>query len=435
MSIIKKAHSLLLQARTETNPQKALLLKKASADYYSQIIAFSYIYGIVTGESNPNEILRYSQSGNLNDQVAKLIKEKQLLNGFENRLAKKLATEFFNTSNLATLNFHNKMLKSFSIALRSKEKAEDAIHNILTGLNPVTGREYSRVEEKNQFAYAGLKNEIVRNLFLATVEELNGNPNALIQSASDDIASGIFYTITLIETRLKHNRSNPIVQRSDSMEDIQQIRQTNRSVDEVLPPMYENFDALLITKDTINQLIELLQQGYGWKTKKSRTQRIAIAFFLFCMEVSFRKNQLQQLVIDEEEQELLNEIAISPANFMELSGLNRLQLQSVYKKLGKKLGKSSSDFLEELELIYADINPMDQLNAPAGDRAFQASWTEFLDEIGQDITAFKNGLDLPVLPGAENEIENASLIFKQGSKKKASLKNRVASLLRRYYQI
>lgn len=446
MSLIKKAHSLLLQARTETNPQKAILLKKASADYYSQIIAFSYIYGIVTGESNPQEIFRLmQQKGSLNDQVIKLIKQTQILSGLENRIAKRLSTEFFDTINLANTNFHNKMLKTFSIALKSREKAEDAIHNVLTGLNPVTGREYTRVEEKNQFAYAGQNNESLRSLFLVTVEELNTNPNALIQSASDDIARGIYYTIGLIETRLKYNKGNSIVQRTEFLEDIQNRRnqQTNieRSVEDSLPSTTEeNFEnpEFILSQETINQLIDLFQKGYGWKKKKSAVARKVIAFYLFGITISFEKNDLQQFVSDEEEQELLDNLSIDPDNLMSSFGVENMsrKIESVHKKLIEKLNSSTSDFLEELEILYKDINPFpDALTESAGLQAWDTGWTNFLKEIGQDILALKNDMVLPNNPNAENEIERASHIFKLGSKKKASLKNRVASLLRRYYQI
>lgn len=442
MSLIKKAHSLLLQARTETNPQKAILLKKASADYYSQIITFGYIYGIVTGESNPNELYRFmQQAGSLTEQVVKLIKEKQLLTDFETRLAKRLATEFFNTSNLATMNFHNKMLKSFSIALKSKVKAEDAIHNILAGLNPVTGREYRRVEEKNQFAYAGQSNETVRNLFLVTVEELNGNPNALIQSASDDIARGIYSTISLIETRLKYGKG----ERTEFLEDIQNRRnqQTNieRSVEDSLPSTTEeNFEnpVFTLSQETINQLIDLFQKGYGWKKKKSAVARKVIAFYLFGITISFEKNDLQQFVSDEEEQELLDNLSIDPDNLMSSFGVENMsrKIESVHSMLIEKLNSSTSDFLDELEILYKEINPFpDALTETAGLQAWDKGWTNFLKEIGQDILALKNDMKLPNNPDAENEIERASFIFKLGSKKKASLKNRVASLLRRYYQI
>jgi hypothetical protein len=93
-----------------------------------------------------------------------------------------------------------------------------------------------------------------------------------------------------------------------------------------------------------------------------------------------------------------------------------------------------TDFLDELTYIYNDVNPFDPISKTTGQKAFGTGWKTFLQEIGQDLKASETGNPL-LIPSAESAIENTSHIFKQGSQKKASLKSRVASLLRRYNQI
>jgi len=451
MSLIKKAHSLLLQARAESNPRKAMLLRKASVSTYNEMIAFSFIYGVVTGESDyANTTKSMNEGGNdFAQKVAYLIQKthglpmERTISGTRTDIAYRLAIEFFGADKLGKLNFYNAMLKGFQFALRSQDKAEDAIHNVLTGRNPVTDSEYTRAEERNQFAYAGKNHSNLGSTFLSSLASLTEDKNAPIINKFGDCKASILSTIGLLKERLKYYSGGSHGIPVDYAEDIRRKRNQNsgieRSVEDYLPSTVEDQEVGLLSvlsESAINTMIQLFQKGYGWKAENSQADRKALAFYFFVMKVYFEANELNDIVEFEDERELLESIALSPAHITS-SGVAAIgrELYLKQKAVIKMVKERASEFLEELTYIYEDINPLDSITESAGDRSFTTAWTIFLSEIGKDIQALKAGLPLPINPSAEATLESASHIFKQGSKKKASLKSRVASLLRRYNQI
>jgi hypothetical protein len=459
MSLIKKAHSLLLQSRAETNPRKASILRKASIDTYNEMIAFSFIYGVVTGDSDYASTTSKMNLGNdFTQTVADLIRthhnlptERSLSTRGRNDIAHRLATEFFDTKKLSEQNFYNVMLKGFSFSLKSRDLAEDAIHNVLSGRNPVTDSEYTRAEERNQFAFAGKKHSTLKSAFLSTLASLTVDRNAPIESHFGLTKASILTTIGLLKERLKNYSGGSHGLNVSQIEDIQQRRNQqsdmDRSVEDYLPPSEDmpSEDLFSVfTESSIDKLIELFQKGYGWKYENSKTNRRAIAFFFLCMKVNFEASIFNELVeLDkerdgEEDQEvLLNKMALTPKHINDVGVvIIGNEIFKIQNEIIQMVNKKDTEFLDELKLLYEEINPLDEITQSAGLRAFQTAWTTFLGEIGQDIMALKKDLPLPINPSAKSTLESASLIFKQGSqKRKASLKARLASLLRRYNQI
>ena len=451
MSLIKKAHNLLTQSRLESSPRKAYMLRKASAETYNEIIVFSFIYGVVTGNSDYASAVSGMDKGtSFVESVAIIIKEthnlpeRSLRNGKQFDIGYRLANEFFNATKLGSLNFYNTMLKGFAYSLKSADRAEDAIHNVLSGRNPVTDSEYTRAEERNQFAYAGKNNSTLRNAFLNALASLREDPSSPIEKMFNLTKASILTTIGLLKERLKSYSGGRHGLPVDFMEDIQQQRNQQsgieRSVEDYLPSGGDKETELFfsaLSESAVNELIILFQKGYGWKNKNSQSDRRAIAFYLFSMKVFFEENELKNIVSFEDEKEILQQIALYPTQIMG-SGVAEIgrQLYKNQKDLLKMNSERDSDFMEELQNIYEEVNPKDLFAQSSGDRSFQTTWTDFLKEIGEDLIALKEGLPLPNNPSAKPDLESASHIFRYATqKRKASLKARVASLLRRYNQI
>lgn len=167
MSLLKKAHSLLLQARTESNPRKATMLRKASAETYNQMIAFAFIYGVITQNDDIDTVTQAMATGgeNFENGIMKLISKTQSISFKSLSISRRLATEFFNASQLGNQKFYEKMIKEFTYTLKSVDRAEDAVHNILAGFNPVTDSAYQKVDAKNAFAHAGKEHSVLPTLF------------------------------------------------------------------------------------------------------------------------------------------------------------------------------------------------------------------------------------------------------------------------------
>jgi len=428
MSLIKKAYSFRVQARTENNPQKAMMLRKASADLYNQMVIYAFVYGVVTQDDNLSSVYaKMSGSGTLLEKIRKLI----VSEGVSMRIANIIATEFFEIEKLSENNYYAKMMRDFTSAFKSKSKAEDAIQNIFAGVNPMTEKDY-REEAKNPFAHAGKEHANLPTLFKNAVELLEKKPNAVIESEYKSCISSIMKTLGLLEFRLKYSettRTKPV--------SITKDEGTSTSIDTMVDkgPTPEAYSLKILTEGTVQQFTKLFQKGYGWKSIRSpQAQRRAISHILFCMHVHYERADLETLISNNEEMTLLNQLDLSPEKVVSLGTVqSRETLYSSLNNLVTMTKSLSTDFLDELNAIYSDINEDDDITVTVSKSAFVSGWKNFLSEIGNDIKALGADTELSI-PSASSLIEDIGTVLKQGSKKKAStLKNRVASLLRRYY--
>jgi len=447
--MFKKAHDLLLQAREERNLRKATLLRKASADTYNEMIAFSFIFGVINQDDNfTNSTMAMKAEGDLVKMVTNLIADKYNLKGIKSKIiAKRYAIEFFNVEELAQQKFYEKMIKDFTFVFKAVDKAEDAVQNMLSGLNPVTESEFIRKEAFNPFAHAGKEH---RNLNIVLSSSISNNVYPIPNKYQDCIAS-ILSTIAIYTQRLKYNRSSiaPIPMSTF-------VNEEGKEISGVLPSEVQTpevFAVTTINANTVEKLIDLFNKGYGWiHIRSPKAQRRAIAHILFCMSIHYEYANLQSLVSNPAEQELLDLLDYNPQDFLVDGRVERDdKLYTSLKKLiqyispnqpqnntpTKKLRKApidpvitpliSSPFIDELIYIYNDISKVhsDPITQSAGQKAFDTGWVSFLERIGFDIKRLVNDKKLSI-PSAKAQIENFKSIFRQGS-----LKQRLARLIRR----
>ena len=445
MSLIKKAHSLLLQARNETNPRKAMLLKKASATTYNEMIAFAYIYGVITQDDDIDNVTQAMATGgdNFENGIIKLISKTQGISFRNISVARKLATEFFNASQLGNQRYYEKMIKDFTYTLKSVDKAEDAVHNILAGFNPVTQTAYQKVEAKNAFAHAGKEHSVLPALFQKTVEELKVNSLTSIPNKYQDCVNSILSTITLYNNRLKFNSRGKGLTQTESFsaltknDDETSTPFENKIKDKDLNP--EQIAGSMITENTLDRLIELFKLGYGWKSIRTPAkQRRAISHILFSMKLAY--SNLSSLISSKDDMKLYSQLAYPAQKLFEDGRVIRdTKLADGLENLSIAVNQADaldefSEFIVAVINLYESINPTDDITESVGEKAWDKAFSSFFQEIGQDIEAISSETPL-LIPSAHSLIDNIAPIFKQGSQKKASLKSRVASLLRRYNQI
>lgn len=446
MSLLKKAHSLLLQARTESNPRKATMLRKASAETYNQMIAFAFIYGVITQNDDIDTVTQAMATGgeNFENGIMKLISKTQSISFKSLSISRRLATEFFNASQLGNQKFYEKMIKEFTYTLKSVDRAEDAVHNILAGFNPVTDSAYQKVDAKNAFAHAGKEHSVLPTLFQNTTAELKVNSLANVPNKYQDCVNSILSTITIYNNRLKYNSRGKGLTRTDTFstfntnDDEDATPFENKLRDQNKNP--EQFLSSMINETTLDRLIDLFHLGYGWKSVRTPvTQRKAISHILFCMKLA--SSNIFSLANTQQEKELYLQLAYPATKLFEDGRVVRdLKLATGLENLVIAINQADaldqiSEFLYAIVNLYEEINTIDDITVSVGEKAWDKAFTAFFQEIGQDIEAQNNETAL-LIPSAENLIENVKHIFKQGSqKRKASLKARVASLLRRYNQI
>ncbi len=430
MSLIKKAHSLLLLARAENNPKKALILRKASYDFYNEMIIVAFIYGVVTQKDGFAEVaLSLSGTGTLTEKVAKIIAQSE---GLSKPTAIRLAREFFEAGDLGGINFYGKMIRDFTLALKSKDKAEDAVQNIFAGINPITESEYGKTEARNPFAHAGKEHMTLPTLFMNTVSKLREYPNAPIENKGEVCKASILKTLGILEQRLKFNTKRVVpIQLEDVSVGGKPLSEVKDISSEPEAPLLK-----FVTEETVDKFLKLFQKGYGWKSIRTpKAQRRALSHILFCMEVHYERADLESLITNNEELTLLNQLDMSPSKVLSLGTVEgQNTLHSSLTNLIAMVSSLSTDFLDMLISIYQGINQIDDIKETVNKKAFTDGWKRFLKEIGNDIQALKADSEL-LIPSASPIIDDMESILKQGSKKKASMKDRVASLLKRYYQI
>lgn len=427
--MFKKAHDLLLQAREERNLRKASLLKKASAETYNEMIAFSFIFGVVNQDEDfASTTMAMKADGDIVKMVTDLIADRYDLKGLRSKpLAKKYALEFFNIQILAEQKFYEKMIKDFTFVLKSIDKAEDAVQNMLSGLNPITESEFIKREAFNPFAHAGKEHRNLNSILSSSIEDSKLNIASPIPNKYKDCIASILSTIAIYTQRLKYNRPSvaPV-----SMSTL--VNEEGKEISGVLPSDKETpevFAIKTINENTVNKFIDLFNKGYGWgHIRTPKAQRRALAHIFFCMSVHYEYASLKSLVSSSEEQELLDLLDYNPQDFLVDGRVERdAKLYNSLNKLIEAVTSMSGDFIDELVYIYNDISEVhsDPITQSAGQKAFDTGWSTFLEQISSDIK--KLNADEPIsIPSALSDVESFKIIFRQGS-----LRERLARLIGR----
>ncbi len=427
--MLKKAHDLLLQARNETNLRKASLLRKASADTYNEMIAFSFIYGVVNEEDDfAKTTMAMKASGDMVTMVANLIVDRFELKGIKAKLlAKRFAVEFFNVQVLAQQKFYEKMIKDFTFSLKSVDKAEDAVHNMLSGLNPVTEGEFVRREAYSPFAHAGSAHQNLPKILKNSVEASKANSLFEIPNKYKDCIASILSTISIYTQRLKYNRPSVAPVSMSTLVD-----EEGKEISGILPSdteTPETFTITTINENIVDKFIDLFTQGYGWGHIRSpKPQRRALAHIFFCMKVHYDYASLKGLATTPEEQELLELLDYNPQDLLMDGRVERdAKLYTSLKKLIEVVTVRSSDFIDELLYIYNDISEAhsDPITQSAGQKAFDAGWSTFLEQVSSDIKKLKTKEPISI-PSAYSAIESFKGMLRQGS-----LRERLARLIGR----